>query len=481
MRRLNRTVTGLFLIAVLTPLTGAISQEWQYIDVADPIQSGAINTFNSGDNQPNSWGMGADGDAETTAQWRFRNSGPGAPAFNGTAYTGRQIDGDPAIYTILEGLTSGSEYEVRVYGVFPSNPSSRFGAEVSVDGGGTWTMVDNKDWDIITWVDASSGVGEPLAEQTPSGDTRFYFLLPGKAVADGEGKVRIDLQLPVSLSDGSAQDKFNIDGYAVKASSGAAPAPVYVDVADPIQSGAINTFNAGDSQPNSWGMGADGDADTTAQWRFRNSGPGAPAFGTTAYTGRFIDNDPAIYTIAEGLEPGFTYKVRVYGVFPSNPSSRFGAEVSLDGGNSWTMVDNKDWGMITWVDNASDLGTALPEQTPSGDTRFYYEMPGTLTADTEGKTRVDLRLPQTLSDGSAQDKFNIDGYGFIPSESAPDVQIGIADNGDGTVTLTWDGPGVLVSSPDAAGTEWAPVDGATSPHTYNASSEATFFQIQAGE
>jgi hypothetical protein len=245
---------------------------------------------------------------------------------------------------------------------------------------------------------------------------------------------------------------------------------VYVDVADPLNSGGINTYSAVDGAPNSWGMGGDGDAG----WRFRDTGPGAPAYNNTAYTGRAPNEDPALYTIAGGLKANAGYKVRVYGVYPSNPSSRFGAEFSVNGGSSWTLVDNKDWNLLTWVDNASELGTALDPQQPDGDTRFYTELPGVLVADGSGNARVDLRLPASISDGSAQDKFNIDGYAFQETDEVPSVSGGITGISiqDGNVVIEF--TGTLKSAASVTG-PYSSVAGAASPYTVAPAQAAEFF------
>jgi len=225
-------------------------------------------------------------------------------------------------------------------------------------------------------------------------------------------------------------------------------------------------------------MGSDGDAATTQQWRYRDTGPGAPAWNGTAYTGRFIDGDPSLYTVARQLEANAAYEVRVYGVFPSNPSSRFGAEFSVDGGTTWTMVDNKDWSLLTWVDNSSELGEPLAEQTPSGDSRFYIQLPGVMITDGEGNGRVDLRLPESISNGTSQDKFNIDGYAFIPSSApAPAGFDSFELNPDGTLTLSWSGGAELQSTTNLNAPAWTTISGATSPHTVATDGESAFFRL----
>lgn len=165
-----------------------------------------------------------------------------------------------------------------------------------------------------------------------------------------------------------------------------------------------------------WDQGGDG----SFGWRFRNTGPGVPAYGTSAFTGRYLDSDPALYTSISGLLPNTAYYVLVYGVYPNNtynPSGgRYGAEFSLDGGTTWSLIDNRgaNTNMINWVDNSSGLGSPLAG-IGTGDTRFWMEIPGTVITDESGVARIDIRLPQLLSNGSAQDKFNLDGYALSTS------------------------------------------------------------------
>jgi hypothetical protein len=177
-----------------------------------------------------------------------------------------------------------------------------------------------------------------------------------------------------------------------------------------------------------------------------------------------------------GLIANSRYKARVYGVFPSNPSSRFGAEFSLNGGESWTFVDNKDWSLLTWVDNSTELGVALPDQTPAGDTRFYIQLPGELRTDENGAGRVNLRLPEFISDDAAQDKFNIDGYAFLPL-SEPPVFEEITFSPDGTVTLRWTGGGELQTAGDLSSATWSAIADAVSPHTLTTIEGAAFFRV----
>ena len=52
----------------------------------------------------------------------------------------------------------------------------------------------------------------------------------------------------------------------------------------------------------------------------------------------------------------------------------------------------------------------------------------------------------------------------------------LSSNGDGTVTVTWEGEGVLEAAQSIAG-PWQTVDGATSPHTFDLQESMVFGRI----
>jgi len=162
-------------------------------------------------------------------------------------------------------------------------------------------------------------------------------------------------------------------------------------------------------------------------WRYRDvSGPGVPSANSSAFTGFFSNGDVPIYSLINGLTPNTAYMVRVYAIYPQNSTNavvgnrgRFGADVSLDNGGFWHKVDNKDsFYSITWVDNGNaGLGNVLPT-TLAGDTRGYVQLGGAVVADALGVARIDVRLPQFLANGQAQDRFNIDGFALAVPEPA---------------------------------------------------------------
>ncbi len=193
----------------------------------------------------------------------------------------------------------------------------------------------------------------------------------------------------------------------------------YTDVADGVNSATPNTYNTSTGSTTDW----IGTVDGTPQWRFRDvSGPGVPSFGSSAYDGRFVGPDPALYTLISGLEATTEYAVLIYGVYPrtvTNTSNipRYGAEFSLDAGSTWLDVDSHIAGSFTWVDNSSGVGTVLPAPG-TGDTRFFTRLPVTVITDASGVARIDIRIPELLSDNTLQDRFVLDGYAvMIPEPS----------------------------------------------------------------
>jgi pectate lyase len=202
----------------------------------------------------------------------------------------------------------------------------------------------------------------------------------------------------------------------------------YTDVIDGVQhplSVTPNTFNANTDSATDW-SNTQADGDALVSWRFRDtSGPGVPSWNASAFTG-FYNNgganagisDPPLYTLISGLQPGQEYSVRVYGIFPESATSRHGAEFSVDGAQAWTLVDRtmSDQAAFSWVDNATALGA--PVINPSGDTRFYFELPANLTADSGGVGRIDVRLPQLVT-GGGQDRFHLDGYAVLAQLPPP--------------------------------------------------------------
>ena len=152
--------------------------------------------------------------------------------------------------------------------------------------------------------------------------------------------------------------------------------------------------------------------DGTPDWRYRNTGPGVPAWNGNSYQIRYTEGDVSGYQEITGLTPSMTYYVAVYGVYPQNTTnmgSRYGAEFSLDGGNTYSLVDNRGGSGINWVDNSTDLGVSQPTVN-AGDTRFWSWIPGSGVSDASGNLDVYLRLPATLSDGTATDRFILDGF-----------------------------------------------------------------------
>jgi PEP-CTERM motif len=99
------------------------------------------------------------------------------------------------------------------------------------------------------------------------------------------------------------------------------------------------------------------------------------------------------------------------------------------GEGTWQLVDNKEQTLAgwNWVD-ATDagLGNAVIFNTET-DNRGYFELTATVTANASGVARIDLRLPQMLSDGSAQDKWHLDGYALtaVPEPGTYGIAFGL--------------------------------------------------------
>jgi len=61
----------------------------------------------------------------------------------------------------------------------------------------------------------NGGVGNVLPAPG-TGDTRFFTQLAFNVLTDGSGVARIDVRIPQTLSDNTLQDRFLLDGYAVR-------------------------------------------------------------------------------------------------------------------------------------------------------------------------------------------------------------------------------------------------------------------------
>jgi hypothetical protein len=199
-------------------------------------------------------------------------------------------------------------------------------------------------------------------------------------------------------------------------------AQTYFDAADwlqyPSPPNGPNLFIASNSAPVLAGT-----SDVVNEWRFRNSGPGTPSWNLSAYDGRYGQSDPEIYQAITGLSPNTQYQVTVYGVYPGNVAynppntkSRHGIEISVNGGVSYDLIDSRGGAVPYWVDNSSDLGASIAAPTANVDTRFYSYVPTIAMTDGSGNINVLIRVPQLLSDGSAQDRFNLDGFAFAIPE-----------------------------------------------------------------
>ena len=217
---------------------------------------------------------------------------------------------------------------------------------------------------------------------------------------------------------------------------------VYVDAADGsyhTNHASPNTYNLTDDSATSWvTSGGDG----TPQWRFRNSGPAAVSYGLSSYQGKYSEGDPSLYTKVTGLTPGNSYSgLRLYFVVSANNTTSL-IEYSLDGSTWSGPINRTTAGVVYLVDSTSDpLGTVETGAIAS-DTRCYYPIPGSLTANASGEIVLYVRSPSGASrtdyDGLAFE----DGY-VPPSSQAtnPRPANGGKVFGAGSVsTLSWSNP-----------------------------------------
>ena len=121
-------------------------------------------------------------------------------------------------------------------------------------------------------------------------------------------------------------------------------AMVYVDAIDGIYhplSATPNTFNAVTDSATDWVGFLDGDS----LWRFRNTGPGAVSYGSSAYHGRFLDGDGTLYTKVTGLTPGASYSgLRIYFAI-SAANNNWKIQYSLNG-TTWSSSISRDTGDV---------------------------------------------------------------------------------------------------------------------------------------
>ena len=161
---------------------------------------------------------------------------------------------------------------------------------------------------------------------------------------------------------------------------------VYVDATDGVyhpNHASPNSFNTLSDSATDWVTNTDG----TAGWRFRDTGPGAVSYGASAYQGKASEGDGPFYTKAGGLIPGTTYgSLRLYFDISQNNRTWL-IQYSLDGTN-WSATLNRDTpGIVRLVDSTTDALGTVETGSAVNDTRCYFPVPGTVTANTNGEIR----------------------------------------------------------------------------------------------
>lgn len=211
---------------------------------------------------------------------------------------------------------------------------------------------------------------------------------------------------------------------------------VYVDAIDGVyhpSHTSPNTFNALTGSPTDWVT----TVDSTAEWRFRNSGPGAVSFGASAYQGRVAEGDGPIYTTIGGLSPGTAYAgLRLYFVISQNTSDWL-IQYSLDGTN-WSAAINRDTpGVVKLVDSTTDALGTIEMGSAVADTRCYFPIPGTLTADTNGEIRFYVRSPTETTDRTVYDGFAFEGLTIVRATSPQPADHSTIDDPSSVTSLSW--------------------------------------------
>jgi len=217
---------------------------------------------------------------------------------------------------------------------------------------------------------------------------------------------------------------------------------IYVDAVDnnnhPAAPAGLNTYNL-DNSP--WVTTT---SDGTAQWRFRNTGPGAVSYGTSSYQGRYSEGDQPCYTKVGGLAPGASYTgLRLYFVVSAG-NSNWKIQYSLDG-STWSGSITKDSsGVVLLEPSTTDaLGTPASPLPTSGDTRCYLPIPGALIANANGEIRLFVSSPSDTTDRTVYDGFAYDN-GFVaqPTKASnPQPSDGASVVGAAAITtLSWSNP-----------------------------------------
>ncbi len=220
---------------------------------------------------------------------------------------------------------------------------------------------------------------------------------------------------------------------------GALAALVYVDAIDGVYhpgSASPNTFNAANNSATDWVTAtSSGDIGTPA-WGYRNTGPGVVCFGSSCYQGKFSQNDQVLYTKVTGLVPGNSYSgLRLYFAI-SATTTTWRIQYSFDGVNWSSSIHRDTPGVVSLIDSTSDaLGTATT--TLVTDTRCYYPIPGSVTADGAGAFRLYIRCPSDATDRAVYDGLAYDA-GSGPQATSPQPSNGGKLFGTNILaTLSW--------------------------------------------
>ena len=138
-----------------------------------------------------------------------------------------------------------------------------------------------------------------------------------------------------------------------------------------------------------------------------------------------------------------------------------------------------------------DVHVAFVNDTGAGETRLYVNGTHVGTSGSNIALSGEVRLVgarlgnpvDVMGEGSTMHSWAV--YDMVLSDDeiaamgggdgGGDATASIADNGDGTVTITYEG---TLQSSDSVNGGYADVAGASSPHTVNAEGAARFYRVQ---
>jgi hypothetical protein len=220
---------------------------------------------------------------------------------------------------------------------------------------------------------------------------------------------------------------------------------------------------------------------TTVAWSGNNTWASA---GRGEENNGFAGPDRALMTGYLDTEADTTSTVTISGIPGSLAENRYDVYVYTLGGvagrgGSYRIVDPASGAVLKgYVKSQSPANPAAHVQVPTADPDAWGE--GTYVAF-KSLTATSIRVEATTVDPwgfGSPNRAPINAIQLVPSTEAPQARFtSVVNNGDGTVTVTWEGEGVLEVAQSVVG-PWQTVDGSTSPHTFDVEELMVFGRIR---